>query len=100
MVDYKDTQTVRDAKLYIGMLSLQNDVNKLVALKPPYSISPELKVRPHEFSLPRCHRHLSVFQINIQAYVPPVLLSEHIGGYKGDVPSQYIFVRLLTVDPT
>ncbi|KAJ7503662.1 hypothetical protein B0H11DRAFT_561581 [Mycena galericulata] len=67
-----DVQTIRDAKVYINLLALQNDVQKIIATQPAYTVSQELKV-------------------NIQAYVPPVLLSEHLGGYKGDVPVQHVF---------
>ncbi|KAJ6555776.1 hypothetical protein B0H19DRAFT_1070948 [Mycena capillaripes] len=68
----QDTQTVRDAKLLIGLLGLHNDVQNLVAAKPPWTVSRELKV-------------------NIYAYATPVLLSPHLGSYKGDVPVQIVF---------
>ncbi|KAJ6543802.1 hypothetical protein B0H10DRAFT_2281533 [Mycena sp. CBHHK59/15] len=67
-----DTQTVRDAKLYIGILGIQNDLQKLIAAKPPYAVTPELKV-------------------NIQAYMAPILLSSKLGSYKGEEPSQLVF---------
>ncbi|KAJ7712264.1 hypothetical protein B0H14DRAFT_2645426 [Mycena olivaceomarginata] len=39
-----DTQTVRDAKLYVSLPSLQNDLQKIIATKPAYTVSPELKL--------------------------------------------------------
>ncbi|KAJ7830001.1 hypothetical protein B0H14DRAFT_3716119 [Mycena olivaceomarginata] len=67
-----DTQTVRDAKLYVSLLSLQNDLQKIIATKPAYTVSPELKV-------------------NIKAYVAPVLLSPKLPAYKGDEPVGLVF---------
>ncbi|KAJ7165788.1 hypothetical protein C8R46DRAFT_1219576 [Mycena filopes] len=68
-----DSQTVRDAKLYIGVLALQNDLQKIIATKPAYNVSAELKA-------------------NIQAYVAPVLLSPKLEAYKGTEPVQIIFI--------
>ncbi|KAJ7796349.1 hypothetical protein B0H14DRAFT_3551143 [Mycena olivaceomarginata] len=70
----QDTQTVRDAKLYVSLLSLQNDLQKIIATKPAYTVSPELKV-------------------NIKAYVAPVLLSPKLPAYKGDEPVGLVFGR-------
>ncbi|KAJ7906751.1 hypothetical protein B0H13DRAFT_2333193 [Mycena leptocephala] len=61
-----DTQTVRDAKLYVGLLSLQNDLQKVIAAKPAYTV-------------------------NIKAYVVPVLLSPKLPAYKGDEPVGLVF---------
>ncbi|KAJ7112274.1 hypothetical protein C8R44DRAFT_882654 [Mycena epipterygia] len=63
-----DSQTVRDAKIFIGLLAVQNDLQKIIATKSPYAVSAELKV-------------------NIQ----PVLLSPKLGSYKGDLPVQLVF---------
>ncbi|KAJ7139372.1 hypothetical protein C8R44DRAFT_727452 [Mycena epipterygia] len=67
-----DSQTVHDAKIFIGLLAVQNDLQKIIATKPPYAVSAELKV-------------------NIQGYVIPVLLSPKLGSYKGDLPVQHVF---------
>ncbi|KAJ7828916.1 hypothetical protein B0H14DRAFT_3718262 [Mycena olivaceomarginata] len=50
-----------------AFLSLQNDLQKIIATKPAYTVSPELKV-------------------NLKAYVAPVLLSPKLPAYKGDEP--------------
>ncbi|KAJ7040961.1 hypothetical protein C8F04DRAFT_1305675 [Mycena alexandri] len=67
-----DSQTIRETKLYIGILGLQNDLQKIIAAKPAYSVSPELKA-------------------NIQTYIAPVLLSPKLTAYKGSEPVQIIF---------
>ncbi|KAJ7021120.1 hypothetical protein C8F04DRAFT_1274110 [Mycena alexandri] len=67
-----DSQTIRETKLYIGILGIQNDLQKIIAAKPAYSVSAELKA-------------------NIQVYVAPVLLSPKLATYKGTEPVQIIF---------
>ncbi|KAJ7021702.1 hypothetical protein C8F04DRAFT_1273364 [Mycena alexandri] len=67
-----DAQTIRETKLYIGMLGIQNDLQKIIASKPAYSVSVELKT-------------------NIQTYIAPVLLSPKLAAYKGSEPVQIVF---------
>ncbi|KAJ7761725.1 hypothetical protein B0H16DRAFT_1809836 [Mycena metata] len=62
-----DSQTIRETKLYIGILGIQNDLQKIIAAKPAYSGT------------------------NIQVYVAPVLLSPKLATYKGTEPVQLVF---------
>ncbi|KAJ6626611.1 hypothetical protein B0H10DRAFT_2185638 [Mycena sp. CBHHK59/15] len=67
-----DVQTIRNAKLFITLLTVQNDLQRIIAAAPPYAVSPALKV-------------------NIQSYAMAVLLSPKLGMYKGNMPVQHVF---------
>ncbi|KAJ6584217.1 hypothetical protein B0H10DRAFT_1961938 [Mycena sp. CBHHK59/15] len=67
-----DVQTVCDAKLFITVLTVQNDLQRIIAAVPPYAVSPALKV-------------------NIQSYATVVLLSPKLGMHKGNMPVQHVF---------
>ncbi|KAJ6612916.1 hypothetical protein B0H10DRAFT_2222693 [Mycena sp. CBHHK59/15] len=62
-----DVQTVGGAKLFITLLTVQNDLQRIIAAAPPYAVSPALKV-------------------NVQSYATAVLLSPKLGMYKGNMP--------------
>ena len=80
----------RQAKLFVGMLSLENKVDAFRSAAPPYQLSEELKVLP-TFS------HFSYVanftcKTNITNYGIAVMLSVNISAYKGDVPRNHVLV--------
>ncbi|KAJ6612073.1 hypothetical protein B0H10DRAFT_2223480 [Mycena sp. CBHHK59/15] len=79
-----DVQTVGDAKLFITLLTVQNDLQRIIAAAPPYAVSPALKVFCHPPDNFIC---LTVTFIgNVQSYATAVLLSPKLGMYKGNMP--------------
>ncbi|KJA15036.1 hypothetical protein HYPSUDRAFT_149645, partial [Hypholoma sublateritium FD-334 SS-4] len=61
----------RQAKLFIGMMALENKVDAFRSTTPPYQLSDELKV-------------------NITNYGMAVMLSVNISAYKGGVPRNHV----------
>ncbi|KAK7020828.1 hypothetical protein R3P38DRAFT_2630067 [Favolaschia claudopus] len=64
-----DPAPLREVKLMANGLALANQLEQIVAAKPPFELSDDL-------------------QLNIKKYAPAILLSERLGSYKGDVPTE------------
>lgn len=66
---------MRSVKTYAMMMHVDNELKKVVQLKPKYEVSPELEK-------------------NIKSYACGVLLSTKLISYKGDAPLQALLVCL------
>ncbi|KAK7012527.1 hypothetical protein R3P38DRAFT_3364739, partial [Favolaschia claudopus] len=64
-----DPAPLREVKLMANGMALANQLEQIVAAKPPFELSEDL-------------------QLNIKKYAPAILLSERLGSYKGDVPTE------------
>ncbi|KAJ6608243.1 hypothetical protein B0H10DRAFT_2227054 [Mycena sp. CBHHK59/15] len=71
----EDIPTVQDTKLYIALLAVSNDLQKIVAAAPAYSVSADLEK-------------------NITDYAAAVLLSPKLSMYKGNTPVQHVMAIL------
>ncbi|KAJ6610231.1 hypothetical protein B0H10DRAFT_1954040 [Mycena sp. CBHHK59/15] len=71
-----DVQTVREGKLFVLLLALQNDVGNIIVAAPSFTVSPELKT-------------------NIQSYALAVLLSPKLAQYRGDLSVQHVMEILM-----
>ncbi|KAJ6632335.1 hypothetical protein B0H10DRAFT_12301 [Mycena sp. CBHHK59/15] len=71
-----DVQTVREGKLFVLLLALQNDVGNIIVAAPSFTVSPELKT-------------------NIQSYALAVLLSPKLAQYQGDLSVQHVMEILM-----
>ncbi|KAJ6615079.1 hypothetical protein B0H10DRAFT_2191214 [Mycena sp. CBHHK59/15] len=72
----QDVQTVREGKLFVLLLALQNDVGNIIVAAPSFTVSPELKT-------------------NIQSYALAVLLSPKLAQYRGDLSVQHVMEILM-----
>ncbi|KAK7020957.1 hypothetical protein R3P38DRAFT_3548341 [Favolaschia claudopus] len=70
-----DPAPLREVKLMANGLALANQLEQIVAAKPPFELSDDL-------------------QLNIKKYAPAILLSERLGSYKGDVPTEALMASL------
>ncbi|KAJ6613711.1 hypothetical protein B0H10DRAFT_1951340 [Mycena sp. CBHHK59/15] len=76
-----DVQTVGDAKIFISILCLQNDLQKIVAAAPPYSVSAELKASFH----PPDPLYNEYSKLRYGCTPVP-----KVGMYKGNMPVQHV----------
>ena len=89
----QDTVLGRQAKLFIGMMSLENKVDAFRSATPPYQLSEELKVCKLSFSLHKYSAKFHLHKVNITNYGMAVMLSVNISAYKGGVPRKHVLVR-------
>ncbi|KAK1215788.1 hypothetical protein PQX77_021584 [Marasmius sp. AFHP31] len=67
----RDSEAVQRAKLYVEVLAVQNMVENIVTVQPPYTVTKDLKT-------------------NIDAYAWGVLLSTSLRTYKGAAPKEHL----------
>lgn len=92
---HKDPASLREAKLFVYLLAIVNQIDKIVASKPAWEVSADLNVSSSECWLQSISptRDLCT-QTNIQKFALAVLLSSKINVYKGDGPTNSLLVRL------
>ncbi|KAJ6591420.1 hypothetical protein B0H10DRAFT_1960746 [Mycena sp. CBHHK59/15] len=71
----KDPPALREAKLYVQGLFIENMIGKILVATPPWAVSPDLNK-------------------NIYSYGTTILLSTQLSAYKGNIPKQILYAIL------